>query len=182
LDAMTEFTDEELPMRLGVSQPQQGANRADEFQGLYWFGQISVRDVLETGNIIHGRRQRGRGLQHKQASVLTLDELTKLQSSHVGKLNVDDGKLYGICGDRRYGGRRACRRVHAISQCGKLTSFAKAARLIAVDDQDGHALYPICLCPLTPSCFRSISNEADWCGFLPDRGSPPAPHARARRC
>src|SRR4029453_10449861 len=64
LDAMTEFTDQQLPLRLGVSQPQQGANRADEFHALDWFGQISVRDVLEIGSIIDWRRGRGRGLQH----------------------------------------------------------------------------------------------------------------------
>ena len=93
---MTEFTDQQLPVRLGVSQPQQGANRADEFHALDWFGQISVRDVLEIGGTIDWRRGRCRGLQHKQANVLTLDELTKLQSSHVWKLNVDDGKLYGF--------------------------------------------------------------------------------------
>src|SRR5262249_4233825 len=64
------------------------------------------------------------------------------------------------------GGGRACRRVHAIAQSSELTRFAKTTRLIAIDDQDGHAQYPICLGPLTPSCFRSISNEPDWHGFL----------------
>jgi len=55
---MTELTDQQLPVLLRVSLPQQGANRADQLHGLYWFGQISIRRALKIGKI-HGCRQGG---------------------------------------------------------------------------------------------------------------------------
>src|SRR5262245_55690911 len=139
-DTMTKFTNEELPMRFRVSKPQQSAYRGDEISSSHRFGQIGVGALVQ-GNLPWLQRQRGR-LQHQQAGVLVLHDPTKLQPRHVGELSVDYGKFDWICLDRSYGGGPACGRMHAIAQCGKLTRFMMTARLIAIDDQYGHALFP----------------------------------------
>src|SRR5262245_11747510 len=101
-----------------------------------------------------------RCLQHQQTGILTLDPLATLKRGPVGNSPVNDGNLAAASADQIQVRGCACMLMHSVTLCGELTRFDIAARLMASDDQNGHAQFPILPGALTPSCFSSMSNEA----------------------